>query len=52
MYKYQLSRLILGSARSLAPIIIGIKKLPSVAGTDGTRKKKIMMMPCMVNTLL
>jgi hypothetical protein len=31
---------------------MGIRKLPMVAGTDGTRKKNTMMTPCMVNTLL
>src|SRR5580693_8177243 len=51
-YRYQLSRLILGKARSLAPIMIGIQKFPSVAGTDGTRKRKTMITPCMVKTLL
>ncbi len=50
--RYQLSRLILGKARSRAPIIMGRKKLPSTAGMDGIRKKKIMMIPCMVNILL
>ena len=51
-YRYQLSRLIFGNARSFAPIMIGIRKLPSVAGTDGTRNRKIMMMPCIVKNLL
>ena len=27
--------------------MIGMKKFPMVAGTDGTRNRKIMMMPCM-----
>ena len=31
---------------------MGMTKLPIVAGTDGTRKRKTMMTPCMVNTLL
>ena len=50
--RYQLSRLILGKARSRAPIIIGRKKLPSTAGIEGIRKKKIITTPCMVNSLL
>ena len=49
---YQLRRLILGNARSLAPIMIGRMKLPSVAGIDGIRKKKTMMTPCAVNARL
>ena len=49
---YQLSRLSRGKARSLAPIIIGTKKLPSTAGIDGIRKKKTMIMPCIVKSLL
>ncbi len=52
MYRYQLRRLIFGKARSFAPIMIGIRKFPSVAGTEGTRNRKIMMMPCMVKNLL
>ena len=49
---YQLSRLILGKARSLAPIMIGSRKFPSVAGIDGIRKKKTMMTPCAVKARL
>ena len=49
---YQLARLSLGKARSLAPIISGIRKFPSTAGIDGMRKKKIIITPCMVNSLL
>ncbi len=49
---YQLSRLIRGKARSLAPIMIGMRKFPSTAGTAGIRKKKIITWPCMVNSLL
>ena len=41
-----------GKARSFAPIIIGTRKFPSVAGIDGIRKKKTIMTPCGVNTLL
>src|ERR1022692_4362799 len=52
MYRYQLSKLIRGNARSLAPTISGIRKLPKTAGTDGIRKKKIIEIPCMVNSLL
>ncbi len=32
--------------------MIGIRKFPSVAGTIGTRNRKTMMIPCMVNILL
>jgi hypothetical protein len=49
---YQLKRLILGKARSLAPIMSGIRKLPRTAGMDGIRKKKIIATPCMVKSLL
>ena len=52
IYRYQLSRLILGKARSLVPTIIGTRKLPSTAGTDGIRKKNTIFTPCMVNNLL
>ena len=52
MKMYQLARLILGKARSRAPIIIGRTKLPSVAGIDGTRKKNTITIPCIVNSLL
>ena len=45
-------RLSRGKARSFAPIMIGIRKLPSTAGIDGIRKKKTMTMPCMVKSLL
>ena len=41
-----------GKARSFAPIIGGIRKLPSVAGIDGIRKKNTMITPCSVNILL
>ena len=36
MKRYQLNKLILGKARSFVPSMIGIRKFPSVAGTDGT----------------
>ena len=49
---YQLARLIRGKARSWAPIIIGIKKLPSVVGIDGIKKNHTMTTPCMVNMRL
>ena len=42
MYRYQLSRLMRGKARSLAPIISGTRKFPSTAGMEGIRKKKII----------
>ena len=41
-----------GNARSFAPIMIGIRKLPSVAGIEGMRKKNTITTPCMVNILL
>jgi hypothetical protein len=49
---YQLKRLMRGNARSFAPIIMGIRKFPSVAGIDGIRKKNTMMIPCWVKVLL
>ena len=49
---YQLSRLMRGNARSFVPIMIGSRKLPSVAGIDGMRKKKIITTPCSVKSLL
>ena len=49
---YQLARLRRGKARSLAPIIMGTRKFPSTAGTEGMRKKNTMMMPCMVKMRL
>src|SRR5688572_11198591 len=52
MNTYHDRRLSLGNARSLAPIIIGTRKLPRTAGIDGTRKKKIITRPCMVKSLL
>ena len=52
MYKYQLRRLMRGKARSLAPIIIGTRKLPRTVGITGTRKKKTMMTPWIVNSRL
>ena len=51
-YRYQLIRLMRGNARSFVPHMIGIRKFPSVAGTDGTRKKNTMMTPWSVNALL
>src|SRR2546423_6051473 len=49
---YQHNKLIRGNARSLAPIIMGMRKFPSTAGIDGIRKKKSMIWPCMVKALL
>ena len=37
---------------TLHGIIMGRKKFPSVAGMEGIRKKKIMITPCSVNSLL
>ena len=52
MYRYQLSKLIFGNAKSFAPIMIGTRKFPITAGIDGTRNMNTMMMPCMVKNLL
>ena len=52
VYTYQLARFTRGKARSLAPIMSGIRKLPNTAGIDGIRKKKIITIPCVVNTRL
>ena len=41
-----------GKARSLAPIMSGIRKLPSVAGIDGIRKKNTITTPWPVKALL
>ena len=41
-----------GNARSRAPIMSGIRKLPSVAGIDGMRKNHTMITPWMVKSLL
>ncbi len=49
---YQLSRLIRGNARSLAPIMIGSRKFPRTAGIDGTMKKKTITIPWSVNIRL
>jgi hypothetical protein len=35
-----------GIAKSFAPIISGIKKLPKIAGIEGIKKKKTIMIPC------
>jgi hypothetical protein len=52
MYRYQLSRFRRGKARSRAPIISGIRKLPSTDGIDGIRNSHTMMTPWAVNSLL
>ncbi|GJE42521.1 hypothetical protein AEGHOMDF_1693 [Methylobacterium soli] len=52
MKMYQLVRLSLGKARSFAPIISGIRKLPKVAGIDGIRKNHTITTPWMVKALL
>ena len=49
---YQLARFNFGNARSLAPIMIGMRKLPSTAGITGMRKKNTIITPCIVNSLL
>jgi hypothetical protein len=52
MNTYQLAMLSLGNARSLVPIIIGMKKFPNTAGTAGIRKKNSIITPCAVNARL
>jgi hypothetical protein len=52
MNTYQLSRFRRGKATSRAPIMTGTRKLPMTAGMEGTRKKKIITMPCIVKSLL
>ena len=52
MNRYQLNRFSRGNARSFAPSNIGTRKLPSTAGIDGIRKKKTMITPCSVKSLL
>ena len=52
MLRYQLNRLSRGKATSGAPIISGSRKLPSVAGIDGTRKNHTITMPWKVKSLL
>ena len=37
---------------SLAPIISGIRKLPNAPVSSGMITKKIMIVPCIVNSLL
>jgi|GEM_PF-5004660 len=49
---YHEAKLSLGNARSLAPIIKGIRKFPNTAGMAAMRKKKIMMIPWALNILL
>ena len=52
MKRYQLKRFKRGNARSRAPSIKGIRKLPSVTGTAGTRKNHTITTPCMVKSRL
>jgi hypothetical protein len=52
MYRYQLARFRRGKARSRAPIIIGIRKLPSTEGIEGIRNSHTMITPWAVNSLL
>ena len=49
---YQLKRLSRGNAKSLAPIMIGMRKLPKVVGIDGIRNSQTMTTECMVKALL
>jgi hypothetical protein len=46
MYMYHDARFNRGNARSLAPIINGMRKLPKTAGMAGIRKKKIRTVVC------
>ena len=41
-----------GNAMSRAPIISGIRKLPKAPVRSGMITKKIMIVPCIVNSLL
>ena len=52
MNKYQLVMLTLGNARSRAPSISGVTKLPKVTGMAGTRKNQTITTPCKVNRRL
>ena len=52
MNTYQEVVLSRGKARSLAPIMIGRRKFPKVAGIDGMRKNHTITTPWMVKSLL
>ncbi len=52
MNTYQEARFSFGKARSRAPIISGIRKLPKVAGILGIRKNHTITTPWIVNSLL
>ena len=41
-----------GNAMSLAPTMIGMRKLPKPPTITGITTKKIMMVACMVNSML
>ncbi len=52
MNRYQVVRLSLGKATSLAPTRMGRKKFPKTAGTPGITKRKIMITPWSVKRAL
>jgi hypothetical protein len=52
IYKYHENKFNLGNATSLAPINIGRKKLPNIAGIPGIIKRKIIITPWSVKKLL
>ncbi len=52
MKRYQLGRFNLWESQILVPTIRGTRKFPSTAGIEGIRKRKTMMMPCMLKNLL
>jgi hypothetical protein len=52
MKTYQLSRLRRGKGQVARADHERHEKLPSTAGIDGIRKKKIITMPCIVKSLL
>ncbi len=51
-YNHQEARFRRGKDTSLAPIWMGRKKLPNMAGMPGTMKRKIMITPWRVNRAL
>ena len=51
MHQYE-SMFSFGNAMSRAPIISGIRKLPNAPARIGMTTRKIMTVPCIVNSLL
>jgi len=45
MNRYQLKRFTFGKAKSRAPIMSGIRKLPSVVGMEGIMKNQTITTP-------